>query len=304
MKSKKRERRKAKSGLKRRKYTRLDVVIFIILTLGAVVIIVPFWNVLVVSFATQKEYADNPLMLFPGKPTLDAYAYLFKDGKIWQGYINTFKLLIMGLPLSVFLTTTMAYGLSRKYFPGKKVIMYLVVFTMIFNGGIVPMYLVMRQLGLTGSLWAVTFSTCFSVFNMILMINYFQSIPDSLIESARLDGAGEWKILFRIVLPLSKPIMATVTLFYGVSIWNEWYDAMIFIRDPQKLPLQNVLRSIIQETEIATSATGSIAAMGAAQFDDGIKMAAVFLTMVPIMCFYPFLQKYFTKGILVGAVKM
>lgn len=288
----------------KKRITALDIGLAVLLSIGALVIIIPFWNVLVVSFATQKEYADNPLMLFPKNPTLESYRYLFRDSKIWQGYINTIKLLIMGLPLSMFLTTTMAYGLSRKSFPGKKFIIYLVVFTMIFNGGIVPMYLVMKQLKLTGTLWAVTFSTCFSVFNMILMMNYFQTIPDSLMESARLDGAGEWRILGSIVLPLSKPILATVTLFYGVSIWNEWYDAMIFLRKADMLPLQNVLRSIIQETEISTSATGSIAAMGGPRFDDGIKMAAVFLTMIPIMCFYPLLQKHFTKGVMVGAVKM
>lgn len=287
-----------------KKITLPDIILAIVLTLGAIMIIAPFWNVLVVSFASQKEYADNPLMLFPRNPTLASYEYLFRDNKLWMGYWNTLKLLVMGLPLSVFLTTTMAYALSRKSFPGKKIIIFLVVFTMIFNGGIVPMYLVMKQLNLTGSLWAVTFSTCFSVFNMILMINYFQTLPDSLMESARLDGAGEWKILSRIVLPLSKPILATITLFYGVSIWNEWYDAMIFLRKADMLPLQNVLRSIIQETQINTSATGSIAAMGGPRFDDGIKMAAVFLTMIPIMCFYPLLQKHFTKGILVGAVKM
>lgn len=294
------------TGVKKKGHqiTVMDVIIVAVLTLGAIMIIVPFWNVLVVSFATQKEYADNPLMLFPKNPTLESYKYLFRDNKIWRGYLNTFKLLLMGLPISMFLTTTMAYALSRKSFPGKKLIIYLVVFTMIFNGGIVPMYLVMKQLNLTGTLWAVTFSTCFSVFNMILMMNYFQTIPDSLMESARLDGAGEWKILFRIVLPLSKPIMATITLFYGVSIWNEWYDAMIFLRKADMLPLQNVLRSIIQETEINASATGSIASMGGPRFDDGIKMAAVFLTMIPIMCFYPLLQKHFTKGIMVGAVKM
>lgn len=284
--------------------TTLDIVLAVLLSIGAMIIIIPFWNVLVVSFATQKEYADNPLMLFPKNPTLESYRYLFRDNKIWQGYVNTFKLLLMGLPLSVFLTTTMAYGLSRKSFPGKKLFIYLVVFTMIFNGGIVPMYLVMKQLELTGTLWAVTFSTCFSVFNMILMMNYFQTIPDSLMESARLDGGGDWTILWKIVLPLSKPMIATITLFYGVSIWNEWYDAMIFLRKANMLPLQNVLRSIIQETEISTSATGSIAAMGGPRFDDGIKMAAVFLTMIPIMCFYPLLQKHFTKGLLVGAVKM
>ncbi len=289
---------------KKRKITGMDLVIAFILTVGAAAIIIPFWNVLVVSFATQKEYADHPLMLFPRNPTLESYRYLFRDSKIWRGYINTGKLLLMGLPLSMFLTTTMAYGLSRKNFPGRKLIIGLVVFTMIFNGGIVPMYLVMKQLKLTGTLWAVTFSTCFSVFNMILMMNYFDTIPDSLMESARLDGAGEWRILGSIVLPLSKPMMATVALFYGVSIWNEWYDAMIFLRKANMLPLQNVLRSIIQETEISTSATGSIAAMGGPRFDDGIKMAAVFLSMIPIMCFYPLLQKHFTKGIMVGAVKM
>lgn len=295
---------KNKFHLKYKHITTLDIVLAVLLSIGAMIIIIPFWNVLVVSFATQKEYADNPLMLFPKNPTLESYRYLFRDNKIWQGYVNTFKLLLMGLPLSVFLTTTMAYGLSRKSFPGKKLFIYLVVFTMIFNGGIVPMYLVMKQLELTGTLWAVTFSTCFSVFNMILMMNYFQTIPDSLMESARLDGGGDWTILWKIVLPLSKPIIATITLFYGVSIWNEWYDAMIFLRKANMLPLQNVLRSIIQETEISTSATGSIAAMGGPRFDDGIKMAAVFLTMIPIMCFYPLLQKHFTKGLLVGAVKM
>lgn len=295
---------KNKFHLKYKHITTLDIVLAVLLSIGAMIIIIPFWNVLVVSFATRKEYADNPLMLFPKNPTLESYRYLFRDNKIWQGYVNTFKLLLMGLPLSVFLTTTMAYGLSRKSFPGKKLFIYLVVFTMIFNGGIVPMYLVMKQLELTGTLWAVTFSTCFSVFNMILMMNYFQTIPDSLMESARLDGGGDWTILWKIVLPLSKPIIATITLFYGVSIWNEWYDAMIFLRKANMLPLQNVLRSIIQETEISTSATGSIAAMGGPRFDDGIKMAAVFLTMIPIMCFYPLLQKHFTKGLLVGAVKM
>lgn len=289
---------------KKRKITGTDLLIAFLLTVGAAAIIIPFWNVFVVSFATQKEYADHPLMLFPRNPTLESYRYLFRDSKIWRGYINTGKLLLMGLPLSMFLTTTMAYGLSRKNFPGRRLIIGLVVFTMIFNGGIVPMYLVMKQLKLTGTLWAVTFSTCFSVFNMILMMNYFDTIPDSLMESARLDGAGEWRILGSIVLPLSKPMMATVALFYGGSIWNEWYDAMIFLRKADMLPLQNVLRSIIQETEISTSATGSIAAMGGPRFDDGIKMAAVFLSMIPIMCFYPLLQKHFTKGIMVGAVKM
>lgn len=289
--------------MKKKKITIFDVLLFAFLTLGALIILIPFWNVLVVSFATPKEYADNPLMLWPQDPTLESYQYLFKDGKIWKGYQNTLKLELLGLPLSMFLTTTMAYALSKREFPGRRIIIYLVTFTMIFNGGIVPMYLVMKQLDLIGSLWSVVFSNCFSVFNMILMINYFQTIPESILESAKLDGAGEVQILANMILPLSKPILATVTLFYGVSFWNQWYDSMIFLRKANMMPLQNVLRSIIQQTEINTSATGSLAAMGQTQFADGIKMAAVFLTMIPIMCCFPLLQKHFTKGIMIGAVK-
>lgn len=286
-----------------KKLTAMDYIFIIITALGALMIIIPFWNVLVVSFATQKEYADNPLMLFPESPTFDSYKYLFQDGKILRGYKNTFKLIVLGVPLSVFLTASMAYGFSYKSFPGKKILLYAVMFTMIFNGGIVPMYLVMKGLKLTGSLWSVIFANCFSVYNMILMINYFQSIPASLLESARLDGLGDWGILMKIVLPLAKPIFATITLFYLVAFWNQWYDSMIFLRKAEMLPLQNVLRNIIQETQIAASATGSIASRGEPQFSDGIKMAAVFVSMLPLMCIFPFVQKYFSKGIMIGAVK-
>lgn len=291
------------NSLSYKKLTALDGVLFLLLTLFALSILIPFWNVLVTSISSQKEYADNPAMLFPKSPTMESYRYLFRDGKIMQGFKNTLELELLGLPLSLFLTTTMAYALSHRGFPGRQAIIALTTFTMIFNGGIVPMYLVMKQLKLTGSMWSVVFSNCFSVYDMILMINYFQSLPPSLMESARLDGAGEWCILGRIVLPLSKPILATITLFYGVGFWNQWYDSMIFLRKADMMPLQNVLRSIIQETEINSSTTGSLAAMAQTQFTDGIKMAAVFLTLIPILCLYPLLQKYFVKGITVGAIK-
>ncbi len=286
-----------------KKKTGLDIFLCVFLSLLALTIIIPFWNVLVVSFASAKEYADNPLMLFPSEPTLQSYKYLFDDGKVVRGFLNTLELELFGLPLAMFLTTTMAYALSKRYFPGRKIILYLVTFTMIFNGGIVPMYLVMKELHLTGSIWSVVFSNCFSVFNMILMINYFQTIPESLLESARLDGAGDTRVFVQIVIPLARPIIATVTLFYGVGFWNQWYDSMIFLRKANTLPLQNVLRSMIQETEIVTSASSTLAAMGQAQFSDGIKMAAVFLTMIPIVCLFPLLQKHFTKGIMVGSIK-
>jgi putative aldouronate transport system permease protein len=256
-----------------------------------------------ISFSTQKEYADNPMMLFPKNPTLESYRALFADGRIGTGYWNTFKILILGLPLSLFLTTSMAYGLSRNKFPGKKLIFMLVLFTMIFNGGIVPLYLVMKDLHLTGNLWSVILAGSFSAFNLILMSNYFSSLPESLMESARLDGAGEWRILFSVVLPLSAPIVATITLFYGVAFWNGWYDAMIFLRKADQMPLQNVLRSIIMEAQVNASNATSVDAVGKQSFSMGMKMAAVFVTMVPIMCFFPMLQKHFAKGVLTGAIK-
>lgn len=285
------------------KMTGLDIFIFILLTLSALAIVIPFWNVIMISFSTQKEYAANPLMLFPKEPTLDSYRMLFDEGRILTGYWNTLKLLLLGLPLCLFLTTSMAYGLSRNAFPGKKILFFMVLFTMIFNGGIVPLYLIMKSFHLTDSLWSVVLAGGFSAFNMILMMNYFHSLPESLMESARLDGAGEWKILFAVVLPLSAPIVATITLFYGVGIWNSWYDAMIFLRKAGDMPLQNVLRSIIVESEVSSSNASTMAAAGKQSFSMGMKMAAVFVTMVPIMCFFPMLQKHFAKGVMTGAIK-
>ncbi|MCG7406928.1 carbohydrate ABC transporter permease [Paenibacillus sp. ACRRX] len=292
-----------RSGFRKGKMTALDYLIFVVLLVVGLMILIPFWNVIMISFSTQKEYADNPLMLFPKNPTLASYKALFADGSILVGYWNTFKLLIVGLPLSLFLTSSMAYGLSRAKFPGKKIIFFLVLFTMIFNGGIVPLYLVMKSMHLTGTLWSVIFAGSFSAFNMILMMNYFQSLPESLMESARLDGAGEWRIMLTVVLPLAAPIMATITLFYGVAYWNSWYDAMIFLRKADQLPLQNVLRAIIVESSTNASNAASVDSVGKQGFSTGMKMAAVFVTMVPIMCFFPMLQKHFAKGVLTGAIK-
>lgn len=285
------------------KMTFLDYFLMAVLAVLALMIIIPFLNVIAISLSPQKDYADNPMMLFPRHPTLDAYKALLNDGRIVTGFLNTLKILVVGLPLSLFLTSTMAYALSRNKFPGKKGIFFLVLFTMIFNGGIVPLYLVMKSLHLTGSLWSVILVGSFSAFNMILMMNYFQGLPESLMESARLDGAGEWKILFSIVLPLAAPIMATITLFYGVGFWNGWYDAMIFLRKADMLPLQNVLRTIIVESSTNVSNASSVDALNKSGFSTGMKMASVFVSMVPIMCFFPMLQKHFAKGVLTGAIK-
>ena len=175
---------------------------------------------------------------------------------------------------------------------------------MLFNGGIIPMYLLMMKLGLTNSLGSVVFAYGINTFYMVIMRNFFSSLPVALVESAKIDGAGEWRILFRIILPLSMPIIATITLFYTVDRWNEWYNAMIFIKSPNMQPLQLVLRSIVLESQMMDKiAASGTAVIDKERFVSGMKMAAVVVTMLPVMCVFPFLQKYFVKGVMVGAIK-
>ena len=279
----------------------IDVVVFLFVTGFVLLILIPFINVVMISLTTEKEYLQTPILLFPKQPTLQNYKQLFESGTVLNGYKISFLILLIGVPLGLFLTSTLAYALSQKGFPGRKAVLVFILFTMLFNGGIVPLYLVVKQLGLTNSILSVVFTQAISTYNMILMLNYFSSLPVSLLESARLDGAGEWKILWRIVLPLSMPIIATMLLFYSVARWNEWYQAMLFIRSIDKSPLQTVLRRIIMDsmnTDLLQSGD-----LDAVRFSTAIKMSAVMVTMVPVMCIFPFLQKHFVKGVMIGAIK-
>lgn len=285
----------------RHRFELYDAVILIILLLMAAMIVVPFINVIATSFATQKEAMETPLLLIPKEPTIDNYYRLFQDPRIGIGYKTTLLILFLGVPINLFLTASMAYGLMRTDYPGAKVIFYAVLFTMLFNGGIVPMYLLMLQLGLTKSIWSVILAYGVNTFYFIIMRTYMTTLPESLIESAKIDGAGEWLILFRIILPLSKPIIATVLLFYAVDRWNEWFNAMVFLRRKDLIPLQLVLRNIVMDTVIVNSL--SISGPRVPRFTEGIQNATIIVTMLPVMCVFPFLQKYFVKGITIGSVK-
>ena len=290
--------------LKKRKDP-LEIIAFIILTLFGLIIAVPFYNVLIVSITGQAEYLRaGGLLLFPKEPTLDSFSRLFQNKLLWTGYRATLSVVAVGLPLNVLLTFCMAYGLSRKGWPGRKIVFTLVLITMIFNGGIVPMYLLMKDLKLLDSWWTVILAGGLNTFYVIITKNFIDSLPESLIESAHLDGANEWTVLFKIVMPLSKPILATIVLFYAVDRWNEWYNSMIFLTTPTKFTLQLVLRNIVINSEMqgAAASSGNVTA-SAATFSMGIKMCAVIMTMLPIMCVYPFLQKHFAKGIMLGAIK-
>lgn len=288
---------------KRKRFDAVDVLVVTLLTLWMLLIIIPFVNAIAISFATQKEYVDNPLMLVPSEPTLKSYELLFNDYRIWTGFRTSFLIVLIGVPANMLLTTVLAYGTSRGDYPGKKIIIGGILFTMLFNGGIIPLYLQMKEFHLTNTLWSVVLAGTVNVFYFVIMRNYFQSLPESLIESARLDGAGEWRVLGHIILPLSKPIIATLTLFYLVDRWNEWYNALIFIRDTEMQPLQLVLRSIVMKSKIVNNVTSAAAMEQMQNFDMGVKMAAVIVTILPVMCVYPFLQKHFAQGVMVGAVK-
>jgi len=289
----------------RKKTDIYDILVLCAISLWALIIILPFFNVVAISFTTSREYLDRPLLLFPYQPTLKNYVDILKDARIWIGYRTTLQLLLLALPLNLFLTVSFAYGLSRKGYPGRKLIFFLVLFTMLFNGGILPLYMLMMNLGLTNTLGALVFASGINTFYVIIARNFFSTLPDALIESAKIDGAGEWRILWRIILPLSLPILATITLFYTVDRWNEWWFARIFIKSASLQPLQLVLRSMVLESNLMEQLSADTGAViiDRERFSDGMKMAAVMITMLPVMCVFPFLQRYFVKGVLIGAIK-
>ena len=285
----------------RDRFELMDWIILFFLVFLAIMILYPMINVLALSLATQKEAAQNPMMVFPSEPTIDNFHRLFQDPRILIGYKTTLLIVLIGVPLNMLLTTSLAYGLSKTNFPGGKFLFYAVLLTMLFHGGIVPLYLLMLQLKLTKSLFSVLLAYGVNTFYFIITRSYMMSLPDALIESAKIDGAAEWRIFFSVILPLSKPILATVLLFYAVDRWNEWYNAMIFLRRNDLIPLQLVLRTIVMDSNIVNSL--SIAGPRVPRFTEGIQSATIIVTMLPIMCFFPFLQKYFVKGIMVGAIK-
>lgn len=285
----------------KKKIELFEIIITVILSIWGIAIIFPFINVIALSFSTENEYLQTPYMFFPRHPTLENFKKLIGGGQILIGYRTTLLVELISLPYCLFLTISLAYALSRHSFPGKKFFLLFFIFTMYFYGGIVPMYLWLRQLGLMNTIWSIILPHGINMFYFLIIRNYIASLPDSISESARIDGAGEWLILFRIILPLCKPILATFALFYAVDRWNDWYYPMIFIRKQSIVPLQVALRNIVLVAENAMASKSEMST--GFLFSIGLKMAAVIVTIAPIMLVYPFLQKYFVKGMTIGSVK-
>ena len=278
----------------------LDVIIYSILILLAIVTFYPMWYVVVASFSSGSYIISQEILLWPGDFNLEAYKLTFRHPLLVKSFGNSLMVLALGLPINIVLTVLAGYFMSsttKVYW--KKPIIYMILFTMFFNGGLVPNYLNVKDLRIFNTIWALVLPGALSVYNANICKTAMEAIPYSLHESAYLDGASDLKVLFKIVLPLMKPTMAVLLLYYGVAQWNAWFNASIYIRDEQKLPAQNILRAVLLEnTTLAESAGDSYNA-----YAEAMQYAAIVIITVPIVCVYPFLQKHFAKGVMIGAVK-
>jgi len=258
----------------------------------------PLWYVLSVSFSSQFEVMKGGLFWWPKEFTFHAYFKIFSSDFIWKAYRNSILVTVAGTALSVFVTATTAYPLSKDNMPLKKAISLLILFTMLFNGGIIPLYLIVKMTGLLNTLWALFIPSLVSAFNVFLALSFFRSLPAEIEESATMDGAGTLRVFFSIALPLSKPILATLSLFHGVGYWNNFFHPLIYLSDKDLFTLPLLLKDIIE---------GQAYAQQTGQFDDtatqSVISAMIIATLVPILMTYPFLQKYFVKGVMLGSIK-
>ena len=285
--------------MKKRKHISLFTVLnYAFFVLVGIIMVYPFWYVVMYSFSDPVSSDFSSLYLWPQGFSLGAYQYAFSKSILFSGFFNSVFLTVVGTAVNMVLTVTLAYPLSREKLPGKKYFSAFIVFTMLFSGGMIPTYLVMRQYGLLDSLWGLIGYGAVSVYNLLILVKFFKTIPESLIEAAKIDGCGDVMTFVKIVLPLSKASLATISLFYAVYHWNEFLYSTVYINTDSKWPLQVVLRNIIDMVSNDLSSSGAIA-----MNPENFKMATIVITVVPIICVYPFLQKYFTKGVMMGSVK-
>lgn len=280
-----------------------DLCNIILQLLIAVVMVYPMLYVVFASFSDPIRFmAHKGVLLHSLGFTFDSYISAFQNPKLLSGYANTIFIVVVGVLVNMIMTSLGAYFLSRRGVKGKRFVTIYIMITMFFSGGMIPLYFVVRNLGLENSLWSVIIPGAISTYNLMILRVGFASVPQSLEESAKIDGAGHLTILFRIVMPVSKATLAVLVLYYAVGHWNAWFNAMLFLRDSAKYPLQLVLREILISNDTSSMTQGASA--GELEYvGETIKYAIIVISTVPILCIYPFIQKYFTQGIMIGAVK-
>lgn len=288
----------------KKRFTFPDYCIYTFLILISVMMILPFYNVLVQSFATPAAIAKQPVYLIPTVIDFQSYKVLFEDGTIWSALRVSFFVTIVGTLINMIVTLAGAYALTKQHLPGRKVFIGLIIFQMLFHGGLVPTYLTIKNYGLLDSMLSMILPVVVNTFYLIIMMNFFKQLPESIEESAKIDGANDIQILIKIVLPISTPTIAAISLFYAVDRWNEWYNAMLYLKDVNKFPMQLFLREMLADiSRVVSGDFASELSTNANTYTNGVKMATVIVSTLPVLLVYPWLQRYFTSGISLGAVK-
>lgn len=291
--------------MKNKRMQTFDIVNLAFITLLCIVMFYPFYNIIITSFANYGSLLKSSAYVLPFSFQLDNYGVILTDAGFFKGVMVTTFITIVGTALCMLVSIFCAYALSHKGLPGRNVIISLIMFTMFFSGGLIPYYLTIKSLDLVDTIWVMILPVTVSSFYVFIMKSYFLTIPASLAESAKIDGANDLQILFKIIIPVSKPIIATFCLFYAVDRWNEWWYGLLFINNPDIRPLQLVLREILLNTNTMVEEQAKMYAKltNPNVFSIGIQAAAIVLTVLPVIAFYPFLQKYFVKGIMIGSMK-
>ncbi|MBT1179263.1 carbohydrate ABC transporter permease [Bifidobacterium vespertilionis] len=283
----------------------VDIVIWVILAAVVFAVIYPLWFVIIASFSNQAAVSAGEVTVIPKGVSLYGYQTMFSDARIWTGYKNTIIYTVLGTTLNMVVTMPAAFALSRAEFKPRRIIMFLFTFTMFFSGGMIPSYLLMKQLGLLNSMWVFIVPGAVSVWNLIIARSFFEtSIPEDLHDAAQIDGLSFFGYFLRIVLPLSSAIIAVIGLYYFVGHWNDYFNGLLYITKQNKLPLQNVLQQILLANQTNQMGTDTaMTGLAAQQFADQIKYGVIIVATLPLLVIYPFLQKYFDKGVMIGAVK-
>ncbi|MDY3917769.1 MAG: carbohydrate ABC transporter permease [Candidatus Limivivens sp.] len=282
-----------------------EIVNYTLLTLITIIVLYPVLYIIAASFSDPQAVISGEVYILPVRPTLRGYEAVFKNKKILTGFANSFFYLFVGTALNLVMTMLCAYPLSRKEFKARGWISLFFVFTMYFSGGLVPSYILITKLHLTNSRWAMIIPTAMSTYNMIICRTYMvNSIPDEMYEAAQIDGCTPWKYFIRIVTPLSKPILAVLTLYYGVAKWNSYFDAMLYLRDDSKQPLTIVMREILIQNKVDMTQIGDASNLAKLQgMSELLKYSTIVVASLPVMLLYPLVQKHLVKGVMIGAVK-
>ena len=292
-------RKVAKEDIDSRIFDTLNIILLFIFT---VIIVVPLWNVIISSLSSGKALAEGGFIFWPKEFSLENYRAVFQDQSIWQSFFISISKTFIGVITHVFFCAMVGYGLSKRYIRGRKLYVALGVITMFFSGGMIPTYLLIKSMGLLNSFWVYIIPALFSFYDVVILMNFFRNVPDSLEESAKIDGAGDWLVFLKIFIPLSMPAMATIALFNGVGQWNDFMTTKLYITDQALYPLQMKLYEIIVQSQ-----TQSMQNIGGSAIIEtttkGVQLATIVITTLPIVVMYPILQRYFISGMMLGAVK-